>query len=277
MTLAAGTVEKPGFTGKVIQKFLDFLAGNNNQRAKVFRQPDCQNITTTTAAESGQAIDLTDELGASAFQADHIYKITFRSIASTDNDRWIQTWEQYLLGGTTPVLIGSPRLVQAVGVIAGTVVDYGVCHAQATYAQDTATAVAAHSSAGSSLGNNSTNTITLTHPISRATGKYIKGINASSDAATATEGLHVSGYIAGGTATTILLYAMDLATPSADGFDDVGVLDVDFFILPPPSVALSMNSNNVEVIVGHDASDEVRHLVSVWVDEDPLYAPFYGS
>ena len=66
-------------------------------------------------------------------------------------------------------------------------------------------------------------------------------------------------------------------TPSADGFDDDGRLEVSFFILPPPSIALSMNSNNLEVIIGHDASDEVRHLVQVWVEEDPLYAPFHGS
>lgn len=275
MTVTAGTVEKPGFTGLVVKKFLDFLAGNNNQRGKAFRLPDAQNVTTTTASETGQAIDLTDE--GFSFLADHVYKITFRSIASTDNDRWVQTWEQYLLGGTTPVLLGSARLVHAYGVIAGTVVDYGHVHAQSTYAQDTATAVAANSSAGSSLGDNATNTITLTHPIARTSPKYVKGINASSDAVTATEGLHVSGYVAGGTATTILLYAMDLATPSADGFDDVGVLDVDFYILPPPSIALSMNSNNVEVIVGHNASDEVRHLAQVWVEEDPLYAPFHGS
>jgi hypothetical protein len=274
MTVTAGTVEKPGFSGLLVKKFFDFLAGQNNQRGKTMGLPDYQNITTTTASETGQAIDLTDE-GAS-FLADHLYKITFRSIATTDNDRWIQTWEQYLLGGTTPVLLGSARLINAMGVIAGTSVQYGHCHAQATYAVDTATAVAASSTAGSSLGNASSGTVTLTHPIARATPKWIKGINSSADVVTITESRHTGGFEASSTTFSLFMATFD-ATPEADGFDDVGVIDVDFFIVPPPSIALSMNSNNVEVIIGHNASDEVRHLVQVWVEEDPSYAPFHGS
>lgn len=273
MTVTAGTVEKPGFSGFLVKKFLDFLAGSNNQRGKTFGLPDAQNITTTTAAETGQAIDLTDE--GFSFLADHLYKVTFRSIASTDNDRWVQTWEQYILGGTTPVLLGSPVLLNAFGVIAGTTVQYGLCHAHATYAGDTATAVAANSTAGSSLGNTSTNTTTLTHPIARATGKRVLGVNASPDVATATELLHAGAFIVN--STTMSIFTGDLATPTGDGFDDVGQLDVSFYILPPPSIALSMNSDNVEVIIGHDASDEVRHLVQVWIEEDASYAPFHGS
>lgn len=281
MTLTAGTVEKPGYTGLLVKKFFDFLAGNNNQRGKTMRLPDAQNVTTTTAAESGQAIDLTDE--GFSFLADHVYRIRFRSTASTDNDRWIQEWEQYVLGGTTPVLLGSARLLHAIGVIAGTVVDYGLCHAACNFdSSDTAITtavgtsdVASSSSAGSSIGNISTNTATLTHPIARAGGKRVLGCNASADVATASEQLYATVFPVN--STTMSIFTADTATPTADGFDDDGRLEVSFYILPPPGVALSMNSNNVEVHVSHDASDEVRHLVQVWVEEDPSYAPFHGS
>lgn len=222
---------------------------------------------TTDNTAASQVIDLTDE--GLTFPAGSFRKIRFKSTARTDNDVWIQEWEQWVWGndGTTPKLVGTAKLLNAVGEINGTVVQYGNCRAQATYAQDTATAVAANSTAGSSLGNNSTNTITLTHPIARtaAGSKYIRGINASADVATATEQLYVTGDVAGGTSTTIKLYCADTATPTADGFDDVGVLDVEFFILPPPSIALVMTSNNLEVHCGHDATDDVYHDVEIFV------------
>lgn len=224
---------------------------------------------TTDNSAASEVIDLTDK--GVTFPAGTFRKVRFKSTARTDNDVWIQEWEQWVWGndGTTPKLVGTAKLCNAVGEINGTVVQYGNCRAQATYSQDTATAVAANSTAGSSLGNNSTNTITLTHPIARTAvgSKYIRGINASADVATATEQLHVTGYVAGGTSTTIVLFAADTATPSADGFDDVGVLDVEFFILPPPSIALVMNSNNVEVHCGHDATDDVYHDVEVFVGQ----------
>lgn len=230
------------------------LAGKPDFRARV---------KTTDNSAASQVIDLTDE--GVLFPANTVRKIRFRSFAVSDNDQYTQEWEQLVLGGTTPKLLGTAKLLNAVGNINGTAVQYGCCRAQSTYAQDTATAVPGNSTAGSSLGNNSTNTITLTHPIARSAPKYIKGINASADVATATEQLYVTGYVAGGTSTTIVLFAADTATPSADGFDDVGVLDVEFYILPPPSVALVMNSNNVEIHCGHDASDDVYHTVSVWI------------
>ncbi len=65
--------------------------------------------------------------------------------------------------------------------------------------------------------------------------------------------------------TEITIYTADTATPSADGFDDDGRLEVSFYILPPPSVALVMNSNNVEIHVGHDASDVLDHYIEVYV------------
>jgi hypothetical protein len=239
-------------------------AQRQTARAELQGRPDfVATAKTTDNSAASEVIDLTTE--GVTFPASTIRKLRFRSIARTGDTQFFQEWEQYVLGGATPVLLGTARLINACASAAGVGKQYGLCRAQSTYAQDTATAVTGNSTLGSSLGDNSTNTITLTHPIARAAPKYIKGINASSDAVTATEGLHVSGYVAGGTSTTIVLYAMDLATPSADGFDDVGVLDVEFFILPPPSIALAISSAHVEVHCGHDASDNVYHYVEVYV------------
>lgn len=217
------------------------------------------NDTTPVALE---LVDLTDQ--GVTFPANTFRTIRWRHWVQTDNDRFFVEYERDVLGGTTPVLLPR-RVVRSHGRVDTATVAYGQVHAQSTYAQDTATAVAANSSSGSSLGNNSTATITLTHPVARAAPKYVVGINASSDADTATEHLHVSAYAAGGTATTMLLYCADLATPGQDGFDDVGVLDAEIFILPPGDADLVMNSNNVELQVTGIASDETRHRVEIFI------------
>lgn len=225
--------------------------------------------TTTDNSAASQVLDLTDQ--GVTFPAGTRRKITFRSIAVTDNDQWEQEWEQYVLGGTTPALMGSAKLINAIGNINGTQCQYGVCHAAANYdSSDTAVTttvgssdVATSSTAGSSIGNISTNTATLTHPIARAGGKRVLGVNSSADVATATEQLLATVYPIN--STTMSIFTADTATPSADGFDDDGRLEVSFYILPPPSIALVMNSNNVEVHCGHDASDVVTHYIEVYV------------
>jgi hypothetical protein len=275
MTLATPLVTLPGDAGLLIPRWTAFLAQNQARMAQVLGMPSVKGTVTTTTNDTGQIIDLTDQ--GFNFLASRFYSVRLKYWAETDNDRWQFERQYTVLGGTTPVILNTaPEITNALGVIVTTPVKYGRCRAQSTYAGDTATAVAANSSPGSTLGDNSTNTITLTHPIGKVSPKYVTGINASSDAITATEGLHVSAYVTGGTSTTILLYAMDLATPSADGFDDVGVLDVEFYVEPIVNCFLTMNSNNVEAHVLGITSDEVFHTVEVFVDEG-LDVPFYGS
>lgn len=274
------TRDSVGFVQKL--RYAEGSAGTAAQRvtaqAELDEKPDFRaqaNTTDNTAAS--QVIDLTDE--GVTFPASTVRKIRFRSIARSDNDQWLQEWEQSILGGTTPLLLGSPKLLSAVGNINGTVVQYGVCHAAANFdSSDTAITtavgasnVATSSTAGSSIGSISTNTAVLTHPIARAEGKRILGINASADVATVTEILNATVFPAN--ATTMSVFTGDTATPSADGFDDDGRLEVSFYILPPPSVALVMTSNNVEIHVGHDASDVLDHYIEVYVGKAE-YAAF---
>lgn len=250
-----------------------FGAGSQIQRvtarAEMLGRPDfVAEARTTDNTAASQVIDLTDE--GVTFPAGTVRKIRFRSVARTGVDQFVQEWEQSVLGGTTPVLLGSARLINAYASLNGVGKQYGLCHAVANYdSSDTAilTAVAGStadgSTLGSSIGNISTNTATLTHPIARAAGKRILGSNASPDVATVTESLQVGVFPIN--STTMSIFTADTATPSADGFDDDGRLEVSFYILPPPSVAIVMNSNNVEVHVGHDATDNVYHAIAVYV------------
>jgi hypothetical protein len=231
---------------------------------------------TTDSTAASQVIDLTDE--GVTFPAATLRKIKFTSLATTDNDTYFQEWEQMVWGndGTTPKLVGSPRLIQASGIINGTTVHYGLCHAVANFdSSDTAvltvvgTSDTTGSTAGSSIGNVSTNTATLTHPIARNNSttntvfRRVLGVNASSDVATNTEGLYAAAYPIN--ATTMSIYTYAIVDGAADGFDDDGRLECSFFILPPPSVALVMSSNNVEIHVGHDTTDDVYHNVEVFI------------
>ena len=265
---------------------LAVLGGGTNAeretaRTELLQRPDFRaQANTTDNSAASQVIDLTDK--GVTFPASTIRKIRFRSIARSDNDQWFQEWEQYVLGGTTPLLLGSARLLNACGNINGTVVQYGNCHAAVNFdSSDTAITtavgtsnVASSSTAGSSIGNISTNTAVLTHPVARASGIRILGINASSDVATATESL-LATVFPGASATTMSIYTADTATPTGDGFDDDGRLEVSFYILPPPSVALVMNSNNVEIHAGHDASDVLDHYIDVFVGkaEQSAFSP----
>lgn len=234
-------------------------AQRETARNELLNRPDIRaRATTTDNTAASQVVDLTDE--GVTFPAGTMRRIRFRSLALTDNDQWIQEWEQYVLGGTTPALVGTAKLLNAVGVIAGTVVQYGEISAQATYSGDTATSVAANCTAGTSLGNNATNTVTLTHPIARSAPKNFSA--QPQRAAAAVAGARTADVIAA-TSTTASVFISDVATPTAAA--PSGTLSAFGYILPPPSVALVMNSNNVELHCGHDATDLVFHNVEVYV------------
>jgi hypothetical protein len=234
--------------------------------SRVHATPQVSGYVTTSASETGQVIDLTDQ--GFEFEADHEYEVLLVGRHSNDANKWRQTWRQVVLGGATPVLRGNPQLVHAVGRISSTHVDYGEIAAQATYSGDTATPVAANSTAGSALGDNATNTVTLTHPIARATPKRFWAQPARAAAAVA--GARTADVVAA-TSTTASVFISDVATPTAAA--PSGTLTVFGFIVPPPSVALVMNSANVEVHVGYDASDLVQHYVDVYVSRGE-FLPF---
>ncbi len=243
-------------------------------RAELLQRPDFTAEAKTTAAEVGEAIDLTDE--GVTFAASTLRKIRWRVRSRNGTERWVHEYEQYVAGAATPVLLGTARLVNAVANLNGTSAQYGLCHAVANYdSSDTAvttvvgTSDTTGSTAGSSIGDISTNTATLTHPRARQNSttntvrRRVLGVNAAPDVATVTEQLHAMCYPVNG--TTMSIFTGDTATPSADGFDDDGRLEASFYIEPPPSCLLVMNSTHVELHVGYDATDNVYHQIEVYV------------
>jgi hypothetical protein len=288
LPFASGTLDMGAIDGPLSTVLAKAQAPGSTQGqylGRIFGEPDVvaeavvDNGLTPVAAK---IFSLTADLGIT-FPATTMRQIKWRWWQQTDNDRWYVEYERWVLGGATPVLLGTRRLTHAHGVIASTNVAYGLCHAAANYdSSDTAITtavgtsdVASSSTAGSSIGDVSTNTAVLTHPVARDAGKRILGVNASSDVATASESLHASVF-PGASTTTMSIYTSDLATPSADGFDDDGRLEVSFFIEPPGDCNLVMNSNAVEMQITGIASDETRHRVEMFIGR-AILVPFQGS
>lgn len=253
-----------GDVSQVLAKAMAPSADRYGYLGRLFALPDVVAEGVVDAESTPVATELVDlTTQGLTTPAGHMRLIRWRHWVQTDNDRFYVEYERGLLGGTTPVLLGTRRVTHAHGVIAGTTVAYGEGQAQATYASaDTATAVAGSTSAGWSLGNTSTNTTTLTHPIARATPKYY-WVNASPDVATNTEQVNAS--IFGATSTTASIFTAAVTDGAADGFDDVGIITAGGFILPPGDADLVMNSNNVELQITGIASDETRHRVEVFI------------
>lgn len=245
-------------------QYLDALFG----RATVIAEAVANSEATAVAAE---VVDLTD-LGVT-FPATTMRKIRWLHLLQTDNDRFVVEYERWVLGGTTPVLLGTRKATHSHGVIAGTTVQYGDVQAQATYAVDTATAVAANSTAGSSLGNTSTNTTTFTHPTARSSPKYY-WLTTSPDVATNTE--QINSAIFGASATTASIFTAAVTDGAADGFDDVGVMTAGAFILPPGDCDLVMDSNNVTMKVTGIDADETRHRVEIYIGP-AIHVAFQGA
>jgi hypothetical protein len=282
MALTVKYVNGDGFDASIIDLdrwlvFAKALQGNLAAVAMVMDRPQFTAFAKTTDnSAASEVIDLTDQ--GVTFESQSYRRIRFRSSAVNGTDSFIQEWEQWVWGndGTTPKLLGTARLINAYGQINGTVVQYGTCHAVANYdSSDSAvttvvgTSDTTGSTAGSSIGNISTNTATLTHPIARqnsttnTVARRVLGCNASADVATASETLYATVYPVNG--TTMSIFTADTATPSADGFDDDGRLEVSFWIVPPPEVKLVMNSTHLEVHASYDATDNVYHTIEVWV------------
>jgi hypothetical protein len=278
MALTVSYVNGQGFDASVIDlddwlRQSKAIQGNLAAVAMLARQPQfVARAKTTDNTAASAVIDLTAQ--GLVFPAKTYRRLRVRSTAVNGTDSWVQEWEQIVYGndGTTPKLLGGARLLLARGQINGTVGDYGAVSARGTYSTDTVTNDTAASSSGCSLSNNSTNTITLTHPIARTSPKRITGINNCPAAATASGARHVAGVAA--TSTTFSLFVTDLATPTAAS-PAPSDLSVDFFIVPPPSVAFTMATNNVTVTAGYDASDNVYHDIEVFIDraDTHLLAP----
>jgi hypothetical protein len=238
-------------------------AERETARNEVLRRPDfkaqCQ-TTDNTAAST--VIDLTAK--GITFPANTLRLVRFKSIARSDTDTYIQDWEQYVLGGTTPKLVGSPRLLGATGLISGTAVQYGYVESHSTTSGATVTNTAVVTSAGVSLANFSSGIAVLTVPSYR-TGSCVISAHLSEDAGTVADTRFIQ--VRAATATTFTVNSFDIqnATPAISSPNGVNNVDIRLFLLPPPTLQLAISTNNVVVQAGFNATDNVDHLVEAFV------------
>jgi hypothetical protein len=236
-------------------------------------QFQCMAKTTDNTAASN-TMDLTT-LGLT-FPAKSFRRVYFRSTAVNGADTWSQEWEQVVWGndGTTPKLLGSPRLLNCMGQINGTAVQYGLCKGSWPVVDAViGTINALHSTAGLSIGAFSSGAATITHPIARATvGVRSLGAHFSADVSTIGERRECQVVSQASATTCTLTTATNNGTEAVSDPTDDGELEVELFILPPPSIALVMSTNNVQVHVGYDATDNVYHRVEVWAARADIHA-----
>lgn len=283
MALTVQYVNGQGFDATVIDRDdwirqSEAIKGNLAAVAMVANQPQfVARAKTTDNTAASAVIDLTAQ--GVTFPAKTYRRIRFRSTAVNGTDSWVQEWEQTVYGndGTTPKLLGSPRLLTARGQINGTVGEYGLVRASASYSTGTATANASVGTSGTTIGDMTSGVATITHPIARA-GKRCVGLCASTDDQTNTTQRYPS--VAPATSNVAMTYVqcaegVTTSTGIASNFAANGFVDATLYILPPPSVQLAMATNNVTVTAGYDASDNVYHDLEVFISraDTHLLAP----
>jgi hypothetical protein len=237
-------------------------------QAKILDKADIKvRVKTTDNAAASSAVSLTAR--GVTFPAGSFRKIRWTSFATTDNDSWFQEWEQVVWGndGTTPKLLGSPTLKSASGEINGTAVHYGLCKMHYPIVDGAlGTINALHSTAGMSMDGIDSGNGVITHPIARATvGARVVSALFSADVETIGERREVQVASQATATTSTLSMATQNGTEAVGVPTDDGELQVTMFIIPPPSAALVMNSNAVELHVGFDATDDVYHDIAVYV------------
>ena len=255
-------------------RYADGSAGSAAQKATAVAElngaPDfrCE-LQATTDTSNVQAVDLTDE--GVTFPSRTIRKIKGKSWCLTDNDTYFYEWEEDVLGGTTPVLLGQ-KILRGFAEENGSARAYGQVHFQATITALT-TITEIFASKGISLGDITAGDADLTIPKNRLC--LVKGHNLSQPSSITASTLGAlpvvnpailgdgSGTAAVGFLNTIAGTGWTTTSPALGG-----VVDLAFEIWPPFNHRLVMNSNNVEVqctAVDAIGDDNLRHVVEIFV------------
>jgi len=277
MALSVKFVNGEGFDASVIDLDpwnVQCAAHKGNLAAVAMLQGKPQFIArakTTDNSAASEVIDLTDQ--GLTFVAGGFRRIRVQSHAVTDNDSWTQEWEYVVWGndGTTPKILGTPRLLRAYGEINGTVAKYGSVKYHGTTSGATVTD-GADVDSGLSLGNFSSGIATLTVPISRntSTGMRVESAHFSEDAGTIGDLRTIQVRAATSTTFTVNVATTNgteaVADPAGTNNVDIGV-----FLLPPPEVKLVMNSTHVEVHASYNATDDVYHDIEVFISRQDLH------
>lgn len=243
---------------------------------RLFGEPDLIAEATVDNALTPVATKLIDLTAQGlTFPATTMRQVKWRHWWQTDNDRYLVEYERWLLGGTTPVLLGTRRVIHAHGVIAASVVAYGALQLHATTSGGTVTVDTGSTSAGVSIGDFTSGASSLTFPLSRATPR-VTFAHFAEDAGTIGDvrTIQARAVVVAGTGTVETFTSN--GTEALSSPNGVNNLDLGLFALPPGDMDLVMNGNSVECQVTGIASDETRHRVELFFGR-AIQVAFQGS
>lgn len=251
------------------------IKGNLAAVAMLQRKPQFKvRAKTTDNSAASSVLDLT--AAGLLMPAKTYRRLRVRSTAVNGTDSFVQEFEQTVYGndGVTPKLF-APRLLQSYGQINGTFVKYGAVKYHGTFSGATATD-GADADSGLSLGNSSSGVATLTVPNSRntTTGMRVESAHFSEDAGTIGDTRLIQVRAATATTFTVNFFTTNGTEAIADP-NGTNNVDIALFLLPPPSVALAMATNNVTVTAGYNTTDNVYHDIEVFIEraDTHLLAP----
>jgi hypothetical protein len=273
-------LDESGFSATYIDEPDSFIvfaaaqAGNKGAIAQVMELPNfIAEATATTDTSDGEIVDLTDE--GVTFPADTVRKIRCKSYCSSPNDHFAYEWEEDVLGGTTPVLLGQ-RILNGWADQAGTVFEYGAhLHFQATITALT-TLTTVSGSKGYALGDISSGQATFLVPRNRifvpraailTTPSAVSATQGSADSVT-WDPTNLDGLGAGTDAVTFLDSTATTDTAAASPALG-GIVSLGFECWPPINHRLVMDSNNVTIKAtatnANVADDSLRHRLEIFV------------
>lgn len=251
-------------------------AGNRAAQAMCMGLPSfVAEATVTTDTSDGEIVDFTDE--GVTFPADTVRTIRCKSYCSSSNDHFMYEWEEDVLGGTTPVLLGQ-RMLNGWCDQAGTTFEYGTqLHFHATItALTTITTVSSSKGYSAMVGDISSGRAALVVPRNRifliksanlTAPTQISATAAAADAVT-WEDTNLDGL---GSGTDGLAFIDSSSTTDSAVGDPAlgGKLTLSFECWPPINHRLVMDSNNVTLKVtatnANVADDTLRHRCEIFV------------
>lgn len=229
--------------------------------------------TATTDTSDGEIVDFTDQ--GVTFPADTVRTIRCKSFCSSPNDHFMYEWEEDVLGGTTPVLLGQ-RIKSGWADQAGTVFAYGAnLHFAATITALT-TLDTISGSKGYALGDISSGLAAFTVPRNRlfiprgavlTAPSAISATQGSADTVT-WDPTNLDGL---GTGTDAVVFIDSSATTDSAAASPAlgGIISLAFECWPPINHRLVMDSNNVTLKAtatnANVADDSLRHRCEIFV------------
>ena len=268
-----------GFSSTLLDedKWIVFAAAQSGSRAAISQLHGLPTFTAeataTTDTSDGEIVDFTDQ--GVTFPADTVRTIRCKSYCSSPNDHFMYEWEEDVLGGTTPVLLGQ-RIKSGWADQAGTVFEYGQhLHFAATITALT-TLATIDGSKGYALGDIASGRAALTVPRNRlfipkgavlTAPSAISATQGSADSVT-WETTNLDGLGAG---TDALAFLDSSATTDSAAADPAlgGVISLSFECWPPIHHRLVMDTNNVTLKATatntNVADDSLRHRCEIFV------------